>query len=395
LTRPLKNPYLPLLFRRDAGHINYSEVLLKRLWSGVKKGGQPLVIALVVALVAGTTGAVAGSLITSKDIENGTIKGKDLNKKLRSKIGQSGTGTAGAPGQTGPQGTAGPAGPSGPAGTTGPAGPDGTTGPTGPNGNDGGEGSKIGPVGFERSSYLLGDVGGQNGWSVDPAFDANVVATSSYPAAANYGFGAQTLQLSDAHTSTAFADQPYSPRLPDEAGEPDSDNAGFGSGDKQSHLEASFKIGTALATPQSNLQMSVAPDQGTGSRVSYLRFEDQSDGVHVFFEDVEGLSGGSANFVTQDIATLSRTQSHTIQFSIDFVPGAGNDVVKITIDGNLVHTGTTWEDYYRFDPEQAGNNNKVPSVDRLLFRLAAGDQPHTGNGYLIDGVSLKDSTPTP
>jgi hypothetical protein len=46
------------------------------LWLGIKKGGQPLVIALVVALVAGTTGAVAGSLITSKDIQNGTIKAR-------------------------------------------------------------------------------------------------------------------------------------------------------------------------------------------------------------------------------------------------------------------------------------------------------------------------------
>ena len=32
--------------------------------------------------------------------------------------------------------------------------------------------------------------------------------------------------------------------------------------------------------------MSVSPDNGSGGRMSYLRFEDQTDGVHVFFNDV-------------------------------------------------------------------------------------------------------------
>ena len=35
---------------------------------------------------------------------------------------------------------------------------------------------------------------------------------------------------------------------------------------------------------------------------------------------------------------------------------------------SLAATGTTWEDYYRYDPEQLGNGNQVPSVSKLLFR---------------------------
>ena len=66
-------------------------------------------VAVICALVVGATGAVAAQLITGKDIKNNTIAAKDLKKKLRNKIGQSGT--AGSPGQTGPQGPEGPAGP--------------------------------------------------------------------------------------------------------------------------------------------------------------------------------------------------------------------------------------------------------------------------------------------
>jgi hypothetical protein len=88
-----------------------------------------LIAGLIVALVVGTTGAVAASLITGKDIKNGTIAGKDLNKKLRGKIKKGGT--AGAPGTQGPQGQQGPQGPQGPQGQQGQTG---ATGPRGPAG---------------------------------------------------------------------------------------------------------------------------------------------------------------------------------------------------------------------------------------------------------------------
>ena len=60
-----------------------------------------------------------------------------------------------------------------------------------------------------------------------------------------------------------------------------------------------------------------------GGRMSYLRFEDQADGVHVFFDDVTdaGPVGTVATFNETDIATLGRTSAHHIRFAIDFVPG--------------------------------------------------------------------------
>jgi hypothetical protein len=59
-----------------------------------------------------------------------------------------------------------------------------------------------------------------------------------------------------------------------------------------------------------------------------------------------------------------------------------------------VKTGSTWEDYYRYDPEQTPQGNQVPTIDKLLFRMspATGAAPATiGNGFLIDRVTLESS----
>ena len=53
------------------------------------------------------------------------------------------------------------------------------------------------------------------------------------------------------------------------------------------------------------LAISVSPDTGHGARMSYLRFEDQADGVHVFFDGATA----TGDFVEKDIATLSRASA--------------------------------------------------------------------------------------
>jgi parallel beta helix pectate lyase-like protein len=238
----------------------------------------------------------------------------------------------------------------------------------------------VGTITFEPPSYSLGSVDGQHGWQMTGPYDVAVASVANYADASGYGFGTQALRISDAVTSGSFGDQAFSPGVASPASE---------SGPH--FFDAGFSIGTTSADPQPGLHLSVSPDSGDGSRMSYLRFEDQSDGIHVFFDDATdgGPLGTPASFSDTQIAVLSGTTAHTVRFLIDLQPGAANDVVQIYIDGNLVHTGTSWEDYYRFDPEQAANGNVVPSVDKLLFREAgtpnSGDQ---GNGFLIDNVSL-------
>jgi hypothetical protein len=270
----------------------------------------------------------------------------------------------------------------------------------------------IGPITFEQSQgYVPADINGQpvppgslpnGGWSkLGPQYDVRVVTVSTYPAASGYGFGSQALRISDAATSGSFGDQTFSPGLADEAGESGADNAGLSGGLRRPHFDASFLIGTASSSQQcaacpTPLKMTVSPDRGDGARMSFLRFEDQANGVHVFFVDVTdpGRVPNGDTFNTTDIATLDRTHSHLIRFSIDFKDGPANDQVKIYIDGSLKITGTTWEDYYRYDSEQAPQGNKVPTVDKLLFRESGMANPtDAGNGFLLDRVILASSAP--
>lgn len=268
----------------------------------------------------------------------------------------------------------------------------------------------VGPITFEQSQgYFPGNIHGQpfipgslpNGaWSKIGTYDVAVEPVSLFPAAVGYGFGSQTLRISDAVTTGSFGDQTFSPGLADEAGETGAYNAGLSGGVRRPHFDASFLIGTAQSTQQcatcpTPLKMSVSPDRGDGARMSYLRFEDQMDGVHVFFVDVTdpGRVPDGDTFNETDIATIDRAHSHLIAFSIDFKDGPANDQVKIYIDGALKETGTTWEDYYRYDSEQAAQGNQVPTVDKLLFR-EGGPNPNPqdfGQGFLLDRVSLASS----
>jgi hypothetical protein len=88
--------------------------------------------------------AYAAVTVTGKNIQDGTVTGKDVKnrslgtKKLSTKAvssltGQPGpAGPQGAKGDSGQQGPAGPTGETGPKGETGPAGPQGPAGPAGP-----------------------------------------------------------------------------------------------------------------------------------------------------------------------------------------------------------------------------------------------------------------------
>jgi len=241
----------------------------------------------------------------------------------------------------------------------------------------------IGPIGFEPTEgYVVGDINGQMGWTkLNPAFDVKVAPVSAYPDASAYHFDDQALRLSDAFTTQSFGDQTFSPGLTQPAGE----------APLKTRFTGTFWIGTTQKTVQTGLHTSVSPDNGSGARMSYLRFEDQADGVHVFFDDVTnpGPVGHASTFTDTDIATLSRTRAHSIRFGITFKTGPGNDVVRIYIDGVLATTGTTWEDYYRYDPEAAGNGNQVSPVSKLLFREAGDAHPANANkGFLVDRVSL-------
>jgi hypothetical protein len=249
-------------------------------------------------------------------------------------------------------------------------------------------------VNFEPLTYTIGNINGQDGWSKTGAFDVAVVSNTY-----GYGtFGTQSLRTSDAITSGSFGDQTFAKPLTDAVGEVDSTNGTFSPGTLQRHFEMQFDIASTVpGAQQPGMHTSVSPDRGDGSRMSYLRFEDGTAGLDVFFDDVQGtvpfgVDGCTTivcgNFVETQVGTsLSRTVPHTVKLTMDLLDGFGNDVVKVWIDGTLVHTGTSWEDYYRFDPESIAEQSPR-IVKTVLFRESGTANPADAeNGFLIDNLS--------
>ena len=77
----------------------------------------------------------------------------------------------------------------------------------------------------------------------------------------------------------------------------------------------------------------------------------------------------------------------------DFFEGPRNDVVQVFVDDTLVHTGTSWEDFFRYC--EATDTSRT--VDSLLLqaRTSGGTAPGTsGYGFLVDNLDL-ESGPAP
>ncbi len=241
-----------------------------------------------------------------------------------------------------------------------------------------------GPINFE--AYTLGSVNGQDDWSSTGPYDQAVVSNT-------YGyasFGTQSLRMSNAITSGSFGDHTFSRRVVDPAGETGADYGGFSSGALQRHFEAQWDFASTVpGSEQTGLSVVASPDRGDGSRMSWVQMTDTPGGLDVNFFDVQGTSN-PANFVESNVVTgLSRTVPHTIRITMDFIDGPSNDIVKVIVDGVLRHTGTSWENYYRYDSEQGPNGNVVPIVNRILYRTGGIAFPaNAGNGFLLDNLSI-------
>lgn len=253
------------------------------------------------------------------------------------------------------------------------------------------------PSSFEAPDYSPGSIDGQQGWGaqnlaipVNPSLDQAVVADVGAPPS----FGAQSWRFSNAYTTGSFGDQVFSPSAPDEAGETSAEGGGLSGGSRQSRFTATWDFASANpGAEQPGLGITASPDRGDGARMSWVRMEDHADGLAVLFNDYQrdldpGCATGDGFVQTQIASGLSRADAHTVEVVMDFVDGPANDVVAVSVDGSLVHTGTSWEDYFR-DCE----GNATRTVDSLLFRSSGTAQPaNAGLGFLIDNLSTQTET---
>ncbi len=266
-------------------------------------------------------------------------------------------------------------------------------------------------VNFENPPYALGTINAQDSWS---SLGAAGSGCAVYDHAVNSslgttGFGSQSLRVSNAVTSGCFGDQTFSKSLVNEAGEANSINSGMSGGAKQKHFEASWDFASTVpGTEQPGLSVVASPDRGDGARMSWVQMKDTPTGLEVNFYDYQDAIpygdsitptngyGPEDNFIfTNLVSNLDRTVSHNIKITMDLLDGPRNDIVKVYVDGVLKHTGTSWEDYFRFVQGPGGPewDGIIPgfesrTVDSILFRTGGAAAPATaGFGFLIDNLS--------
>lgn len=261
---------------------------------------------------------------------------------------------------------------------------------------------------IDFEAYSPGSINGQDGWVSQGSAGAGcaVYDHGVSSAGGTSGFGAQSLRISNAVTSGCFGDQTFARPLTEEVGEPtawvDAPTAV-----RHPSFQAQFSFASATAAYQPGLSVVVSPDKGDGSRMSWLQLSDTATGLVVNFYDYQDLApygsptapgdgvGPEDDFgFTEVAAGLDRAVPHTVKLVVDTVAGPRNDVVKVYVDGNLEHTGTSWEDYFRWnqgpgDSEETAPVRESRVIRTLLFRTAGAAAPATaGGGFLIDNVSL-------
>ncbi len=237
----------------------------------------------------------------------------------------------------------------------------------------------------EFDTFNTGSVNGQGGWKVTGGYDQEIVDNTTGPSS----FGLKALRISNAVTSGAFGDQIFSAPLANAVGENSATTGGFSEGTRGNHFEMSFDFASAIPNfEQPGLAVTLSPDRGDGSRMSYLKLADTPTGIDVIFYDVQGTSN-PANFVETVVATgLDRAAAHNVRLTLDTYNGPSDDVVKVYINGDLVHTGTSWENYYRFDSE-ASAEQTPRIVNSVLFRMSGAAAAGTmGKGFLFDHVNV-------
>jgi len=247
-------------------------------------------------------------------------------------------------------------------------------------------------VDFE--GYTLGTIDGQDGWSSDGAagsgcavYDHVVADPTTYGVGS---FGSRSLRISNAVTSGCFGDQTFSKPLTDDAGESlasDAETGGLSGGTRQSYFEAEWDFASTVpGAEQPGLSTVASPDRGDGARMSWVQMTDTPAGLEVNFFDyqISAAPPTGAFVFTNVISGLDRTVPHHIKITMQFVDGPENDCVQVYVDGALLHTGTSWEDFFR-QVQPPGTR----TVDCVLFRTGGTAAPATaGFGFLIDNLRV-------
>lgn len=158
--------------------------------------------------------------------------------------------------------------------------------------------------------------------------------------------------------------------------------------------QAGLRVALTTAAKQSNWRMGVVYLEDTGTGGLSLA---TSWATHF---NVTSMKATFNNAVT--IASgLSYTDTHRIETYITFVDGMTtsgdlllpNDILEVYLNGNLIHTSTTWEAYYREAPA-GGPGQYRQAVNALMFRVASTPKVASpGGGFYFSKVFVSNAPP--
>lgn len=223
----------------------------------------------------------------------------------------------------------------------------------------------------------------QQGWTVPAAFNEKILDVGSE---AHSGKGVWF--IANTIVSGAFGNQPRSPDFTKTSGE--STVRSTGGGDSM-EMQYYFKS-VATVADGSSYTTSFSPTGG--DRHDYLRLENNTDangGLRIFAYDGAGLTPHTV------VENITRGVWHHLKVVNTNPDGGGNDIVQVYLDGVLVSTHTTWEDWRTALPAA------TLAVSRIMFRLTIAttdvDASLTGpaQGFYIDDFSQRtfdSSAPT-
>lgn len=269
------------------------------------------------------------------------------------------------------------------------------------------------------SSFNLGSIDQQQGWTTRDAFTSCTTINTTWNQAIKDVNGVRVWQLSNAVTSGTYSSKPFSPVTAQVAGETGAslwNNRGtngcsptavqFGANATTNRFYHSTTFRSATGAPQPGLFVTLSPSAKQATvRMSWLQLKDNgSTGIDLLFYDLAPSASSTGQFVAATtIATgLSYTDAHTVSMTIDFVDGvtdnggmiSGNDVVKIHLNGSLIHTGSTWESYYYFSEQIVAGTPRKQAVNAMLYNVSGTAAPATaGNGFHFLAMTTGNTPP--
>src|SRR5262245_28993781 len=232
---------------------------------------------------------------------------------------------------------------------------------------------------------------GENGWVVqNPTVDQAVVVDP-------HNAGNQVFRISSDPSNGAFQG-PYTPAARDvngivvTAGEPQT------SANYSGH-SISFDFAPVVPGDNSRIEVDFARANAT-DRNNFMVIEQTSHGIRIAVSEPTTTNGfttdnppPASNTFPHDWRTLvsgvDSTEPHHMELRLTYVDGPNNDVIEVYLDGNLIGTTTSFENYRDFstDPHAAAfpgathaDNAEANQTNRIIFRESNNGQPEDGSG---------------